>query len=518
MAGKFLKVNNVNQKQLRMLIFAVVALPLIIGGLFFSFKTVENVSTRAEQESIQINGSVSVETTPDGAKITWETTEPRLGTVLYGTSPDNLDSQVVSPGTTTNNNVTLPNLEADQKYYFKILIGDKTFDNNGQPWEITPSSDNQEEQQPEEEVTPEEQPEEDISPTSTQGIITLAPSITVVPTPEATDSALLTETPTPDASASPTIIAPTSSPAINCNESNCTNVWNNRSKGCTVVDYLKCVATNPGSAISSIVSSVTGTGSPTTATTVAPTSTTVDCNINYLQANSCTSWEWDDLKTKFEQCSDTYSRYFIQCKNSPFGSDDSGSTWYCNTTVSGNSQTLPCGTAPSPVPGQSVYCRVRAEKDEGGDANATSWVYANTNCARTTAANPLCDITYLQANTCRSFIWDLINNKDPSCKNSFDHYFLQCKSTAFTQSGGTWYCNTTVTDHYQDLPCYNAPTPADGASIYCRVRAEDSYSTTDHATDWEETSDICPTSTPTPSFTPTPTFTETPTPTRTPTP
>ncbi|HRN69944.1 MAG TPA: hypothetical protein PLS49_02055, partial [Candidatus Woesebacteria bacterium] len=169
--------------------------------------------------------------------------------------------------------------------------------------------------------------------------------------------------------------------------------------------------------------------------------------------------------------------------------------------------------------------RVRAETAAGGTANSTDWVYMNSSCPAYNAGNiQECEIPYLQSNNCRSWIWGLNNNTNPKCAAAFSKYFFQCTDNGnfamltTTPTPRWWFCNTTSEDHFLGLPCYNAPTPADGAQITCRVRAEDSYGGDDHSTAWVYRSDTCPTSTPTPSITATPTHTPTPTFTPTPTP
>jgi hypothetical protein len=248
------------------------------------------------------------------------------------------------------------------------------------------------------------------------------------------------------------------------------------------------------------------------------------CKLNTLQANSCTSWTWDSMSDKVKTCSDTFTKYFVQCKSSSFTSSDS-STWYCNETQSTNSISLPCAGAPTPAAGQQVFCRVRGENETGGNSNATDWIYGDASCTSYNSSNiDDCAITYLQSHNCKSWIWDLVNNQSTKCKAAFSKYFFQCTTNGnfayvtTTPTPAMWYCNTTSTTHYLDLPCYNAPTPADGADMTCRVRAEDAYGGTGHSTNWTTTTITCPTSTPTPSITATPTNTPTPTPTHTPTP
>src|SRR3989344_2617964 len=162
------------------------------------------------------------------------------------------------------------------------------------------------------------------------------------------------------------------------------------------------------------------------ATTAPLTQSTKNlCKSSYIQENNCTSWSWESMTNKDKVCSDTFTRYFVQCKSNSFNSNDAA-TWYCNETTSDATITLPCGSAPTPPAGQSVFCRIRAETDEGGNSNSTDWISSSTSCSAYTTSNiSACAIKYLQSNECRSWIWDLVNNEDSTCKTAFSKYFLQ---------------------------------------------------------------------------------------------
>lgn len=495
--------NSLSKKQLTYIMIGVAAI-LTIVGMTLGFFTLQRV-TRASEEEPQ---NVSISPSESKATVTWQTSTQTSAIIEYGTAPDpsSFTGTAIADDSSTEHSVDVSTLEPNTTYYFQIRVGDTVYDNGGQLWSFTTAAGNGD-------STPTEAPPEaEASPSVTVETPTLPPAPTPSETPEengnqsnqtASDEANVTpgdENPT-----TPTAI-PTNTTGGTCSFTSCTAIRNNLGTNCTTQDYIKCLFNiSPTAAVST-----TPSPSPVSSTTKS------SCKIDYFQSNSCTSFTWTDIKTKSPTCASTYTKYFVQCKSNSFGSNDAA-TWYCNETQTGNTLTVPCGTAPTPAPGQSVFCRIRAETETTGSTDATPWVYANTSCSSLSTSDTACDITYLQGNTCRSWIWDSVNNTNPACAKAFDHYFLQCNSAGdFTGATGTWYCNTTSDNHYVDMPCYNAPTPADGASLTCRVRAEDAYGGDGHATSWVSTSSTCPTSTPTPTYSPTPTPTNTPTPTPTP--
>ncbi len=512
---------RLSKKQM-MIIGAVAAVPVIAAIVYGIYILLQQtaISTRANEEApsnviIQPSGTNQVQ-------VSWETGTETSAVIEYGSSPDanSLTKVAISEATSRNHSVDISQLEPGT-YYFQIRIGENVYDNGGVYWSFTVPG--------EEETSNEATSEATISPSvSTTVVPTPTPSKSPIQPADTEASSSATITPQPLTTPTPGI-----NPAVSiCTSTNCSQIQSNLGSLCTTQDYLKCIFSNstatPTPSTQTASPSPTGNNAPTptnaSSTTYVNYYTKQLCKPTFLQANSCNSWSWSAMGDIDKACADTFTKYFVQCKSSSFSNPNSG-TWYCNKTVTGSELTLPCDAAPTPAAGQSVFCRVRAETAEGGAKNATDWVEMNSTCPAYTGGNiDACEIQYLQSNNCRSWIWDLKNNKDTQCQAAFSKYFFQCTSNGnfahltTTPTPAWWYCNTTTEEHFFDFPCYNAPTPADGAQITCRVRAEDSYGGDGHSTAWTTTSVTCPTSTPTPSITATPTHTPTPTPTFTPTP
>lgn len=494
---------GLNRKTLLMISSIVIAIPVLVIGGYFAFTTFQERVIKAQDSTPT---AVSTTNNGKGVEITWDAGDDKDAVIEYGTDPENLSkigyAQVTddpaNPGNTISKS-TIDDLDPNETYFFRIKVNEQTYDNNGALWSFqTPAGGTE---------NPESTPSATIDPTASPAV--------VVPTPTPTTPVIILPTPT-IATGSSTI----------CKETDCNKIL---AAGCGTGAYIKagCIGNSSITPTPTDGPSPTAgpsaTPTPTASITPTPTVAPSACSINYVQANSCTSWVWDDvMNSKVEACEDTYERYFVQCKSSSFTSSDPA-IWYCNQTQSVNELTLPCENAPTPPAGGAVFCRIRAETETGGDANATDWIYGNTACPKNSAV-PACAMTYMQPNNCRSWIWDMVNSKLPACTASFDHYFLQCKNQSFATSevDGRWFCNGTLKTHYTEMGdtavCGNAPTPADGENIFCRVRTEDSYNGgNSQYGDWVTNFDTCPTSTPTPTPTytpsPTPTSTNTPTPT-----
>jgi hypothetical protein len=82
-------------------------------------------------------GIQTIEIGPQEATITWVTQKPSQGVISYGISPNNLT--LLQPETTPaiNHRVKLTSLLPETTYFFVIKIGDKSFDNSGQPFTFT---------------------------------------------------------------------------------------------------------------------------------------------------------------------------------------------------------------------------------------------------------------------------------------------------------------------------------------------------------------------------------------------
>lgn len=495
---------NLSKKQM-IIIGAVIGGVALIAASYFAYIFLSQAgSTRASEDAPQ-NVQV-VEASADKVQIKWNTPTEAVTAIEYGTEPDpaSFKSLPASGSPNTQHAIDISSLSPGVTYYFQIQVGEETFNNEGSFWTFTTPK-------AEGENSPEASSEATLSP---------SPSIAeVVPTP--TKTATVSATITPGETEIDTSI---------CSSNSCSEIQKNLGTACSTSDYIKCILENGSTTVPTATgtASASGTITPTTssASVTGSVSTGVKniCKLNTLQGNSCTSWTWDSMSDKEKTCSDTFTKYFVQCKSSSFTSSDD-SVWYCNETQTTNSLTLPCTGGPTPAAGQNVFCRVRAESASGGGANATDWIYANKACSSYNSSNiDACAISYIQSVNCKNWTWDLVNSQSASCKSAFSKYFFQCASNnnfahiTTSPTPAIWYCNKTSTDHYLDFPCYNAPTPINGEPITCRVRAEDSVGGDANSTAWTTTSINCPTSTPTPSITATPTNTPTPTHTPTPTP
>jgi hypothetical protein len=477
------------------IIATAVGIPVVLAAVVMGFFIIQGGTTSASELA---PSNVDIQTKEDGtAVITWETGQDSLAVLEYGLSPEALNEVAFSELETTFHNINLNALEPNTTYYFQIRSGDTVYDNGGSLWEFQSS---------EKTTAPTEAPFPVVSgaPAETPPVSPVAsPSATIAPTPSliASPSATLTPagSPTPTATISATL---TPTPADVCKSNNCVSILQQLGSFCNTQHYVQCLM----NANVTITQGATNTPSPTPISSAVKSA----CAINSFQSNSCSSWSWDDMTSKEKTCSDTFTKYFVQCKGNSWESEDA-TTWYCNKTVTSNQLSLPCDTAPTPAPGQSIFCRVRAETEVGGDTNATDWIYTNGSCSSYANLSSVsnCQIGYVQQNTCGSWNWSLNDETDPQCVAAFDHYKVQCTSNGIlTTPGATtptpyWYCNTTSTTTSLDLPCGNAITPANGAVSTCRVRPEDAYGTDSHAGDWVTTSATCPTSTPTPTTAPT---------------
>ena len=499
---------SVKDKKMAIISTVVATVALITAGLgFFIF---QQQSTRASEEApVGVSSNIS----PDGkVDVVFQTPTATTPVVKYGTSIDAITEVAVGGFDTASHQISLTRLQPNTTYYFVIEIGTSTYDNNGEPWTFTTRK-----------ITVQNTVVPTITPLNTV-TVTISPTKTATPSPtlataSATIRAVLTISATPRATISSTLTPKaTLTPRIfSCTATtNCSEIISQLGSSCTTQDYLRCInASRAGT-------TPVPTESPTPLPTAIPQTVKNSCSVDYVQSNNaCTSWTWADVFQKNATCKNTFNKYFVQCKSTSFNSSTTG-TWYCNETKTSNSLSLPCGTAPTPPAGGQIYCRVRAESDIGGNDNATEWVYGQSTCPVISGDDPNCNIDYIQANTCTSWIWDFDYQKDPRCKDKFSRYFFQCTNDGNFNSSSRWYCNSTSENHYLSLPCYNATLPPDGSTVYCRVRAEDSYGELTHASSWKVSAPaVCPTSTPTPTLTPTntPTATHTPTniPTNTPT-
>lgn len=508
-----------SKKRIYVITIAIASILMLIGGGIF-FYTYQKQSRANENEPMSIQSQPS----QTSSVVSWKTTRESVAVLEYGVIPDpvSFTTSIASQSPTTEHAASLKDLKPNTTYYFQIRIGDEVFDNGGQYYVFRTDGTSE---------TPTLSPSQILaSPVITASSSafltsptpsTASPSATLIPTSTITPGATLQPSLTINPSPTNKIVAtPTALPSSSkCSFTECEKIRQNLGTLCTSQEYIKCIVKSTPTPTTIKTPTQQPTATPTSASTTSTSTTSSSsdlqktCVPDYIQANSCRSFSWQPLSLKSSACTDVYKKYFVQCKSTSWSSTDS-SVWYCNQTTTSSDITIPCSAAPTPPPGQSIFCRIRAETETGGATNATDWLYMNTSCATLSSSMSQCAMNYVQSNNCRSWSWDNVVLKDPVCAAGFSKYFLQCTSNGdFTGATGTWHCNKTFTDPYGDFPCYGAPTPADGASLTCRVRAEDAYGTDSHSTSWVSATGTCPTSTPTPTFTPSPTPTNTPTPT-----
>lgn len=69
-----------------------------------------------------------------GAVVTWTSDKPSIGVVEYGTTPASLLLRAVETDAVTDHKITLSPLKPNVNYYFRIRVGEDTYDNSGIPY------------------------------------------------------------------------------------------------------------------------------------------------------------------------------------------------------------------------------------------------------------------------------------------------------------------------------------------------------------------------------------------------
>ncbi len=73
----------------------------------------------------------------NSAALSWQTAEPVVGQVEYGTTPGSFLLRATETSPTTNHNVSLSPLLPETIYYFRIRVGEEIYDDNGAPYSFT---------------------------------------------------------------------------------------------------------------------------------------------------------------------------------------------------------------------------------------------------------------------------------------------------------------------------------------------------------------------------------------------
>ncbi|HRN70473.1 MAG TPA: fibronectin type III domain-containing protein [Candidatus Woesebacteria bacterium] len=323
----------------------------IITGLFiglplctFAFFSASSFFARASDE---IPRDVSISNIDkSSATIHWTTDKETLSVVEYGLSPDSLTLYAPELESKREHEVDVTLLTPATTYYFQIKHNNTVYDNGGVPWTFTTKTINGAELE------------------QVKGI-----------------STRLTPMPTKPPSPSPTVVLSTSS----CKETSCEAIQAKLGKGCSAKDYVQCIAGRGTLSPSLPLSYYYGTPIPTA--TPTPTSVIIDSNLCKLKRlstldDNCTKWKWDSIDLSSKSCQEAFDRYIIQCQDVAFDKDVTTDDFYF-TDVIYNAATTLKELPITPVPGATIYCRVRAVDNQGSfdsTNHATPWITASKQC------------------------------------------------------------------------------------------------------------------------------------------
>lgn len=327
----------------KMRIFAIIT-GLLIGLPLctYAFFAASSFFARAS-DSVPRDVSVS-NINKSSAIIHWTTDKETLSVVEYGLSPDELTLYAPELEAKREHEVDITLLTPGTTYYFQIKNSDTIYDNAGVPWTFTTkTTDNEELEQ-------------------VKGIATrLTPVATKIPV----------RTPTPKLSTS------------SCSETTCESIKAKLGKGCSARDYVQCIARNGTLSPSLPLSYYYGTPIPSP----TPTSVIINSNLCKLKRlstldDNCVKWKWDSIDLSPESCRDAFDRYIIQCQDIAFDKDITINDFYYTDVMNNATSTLK-ELPITPVPGKTIYCRVRAVDSQGNiDSNdhGTPWITASKQC------------------------------------------------------------------------------------------------------------------------------------------
>ena len=175
----------------------VVGIIIFIGLLILTFQLIGARAADSEPRDVVVSNIEK-----NSVKLSWATGADTQGVVEYGTTPTALNffAPEATKGKTHSLDLTL--LSPNTTYYFDVRVGEKKYDNGGDPWTFTTKN-------------------------------TDATSGTLSPTPTVSASS----------SASPTPIQTLkiSDGTEGCTETDCNAIKAKLGKGCSTQDYLKCI-------------------------------------------------------------------------------------------------------------------------------------------------------------------------------------------------------------------------------------------------------------------------------------
>ena len=291
---------------------ALITIPTIIVFFLMSQGLFARASGSAP-EGVRIS-----QITSSGAVVNWTTGQDTQGVIQYGTAPALQNLVAAETVQSTIHRVELATLKPSTTYYFTIRIGDEVYDNGGVPWSFTTkttqaaqvATDSAQVDTPVSQA-PSPDPDDDIDVDidfDDDGTIVyvLSPTLRAsTPTPPTSPlPTLKSSTPTRSpvaVTATSGVSAPTATTTLTCpSTTNCTTVYNNLGRGCTMTDYWKCLkSTTPSPSPSP---SVTPPADPSDLTATASAGTvTLTWTDNSLNETEFRVFRSTDPINAFEQ-------------------------------------------------------------------------------------------------------------------------------------------------------------------------------------------------------------------------
>lgn len=230
---------------------ALIAIPTIIVFFLMSQGLFARASGSAP-EGVRIS-----QITSSGAVVNWTTGQDTQGVIQYGTAPALQNLVAAETIQSTIHRVELSTLKPATTYYFTIRIGEEVYDNGGVPWSFTTkttqaeplASDSAQVDTPATtSATPD--PDDDIDvdidfDDDDTIVYVISPTLRAsTPTPASSPRPTLrSSTPTnvPAGSTSTPTTGPTATTSSCPSTTNCTTVYSNLGRGCTMSDYWRCL-------------------------------------------------------------------------------------------------------------------------------------------------------------------------------------------------------------------------------------------------------------------------------------
>ena len=121
-----------NAKNLFMVVGFLVALVLLVFGLNELRGVLVGAEDKLAPTAVDTTGI-----TGNSAIVNFATAKPVFSRIIYGSDPQQLSLFSVETDQTDTHGVTLSFLSPNTTYYYKVRIGEKEYDNNGQPYNFT---------------------------------------------------------------------------------------------------------------------------------------------------------------------------------------------------------------------------------------------------------------------------------------------------------------------------------------------------------------------------------------------